>query len=58
MSYYSTIFSFNLFKMKKCNPAIKIIFSCFAVILICYNTTNAQFLNKDATWVVHESGVI
>lgn len=43
--------------MKTCNPAIKKIFASFAVLLICYNTTTAQFLNKDATWVVHESGV-
>lgn len=38
--------------MKTCNPAIKKIFASFAVLLICYNTTTAQFLNKDAVWNV------
>lgn len=43
--------------MKTYNPVIKKLFACFAVLLIGYNTTNAQFLNKDASWNVYYQGI-
>jgi hypothetical protein len=43
--------------MKTCNPTIKLIFACFFVLLITHNTTNAQFLNKNAVWNVHYQGI-
>ncbi len=43
--------------MKTYKPTIRIILACFAVLLLCFNTTSAQFLNKNATWNVLHQGV-
>jgi len=57
MLYNITKFNINLLKSKICRVAIKKIIACFAGILVCYNSTNAQFLNKDAVWNVYYQGV-
>ena len=43
--------------MRTYNKLIKKVVICLSIFLIYHNTANAQFLNKDAEWIVNYSGI-